>query len=406
MLTYFCATIRDEHRASMRPPPPTWGAQAHNTWYKGQHLSHPFHMASSNPPTRVRLIGGDPTAHLDIIHWMTTCCHQNTIVPLSTIIASPTRFILAMTSVHILGITLLEEELPHLLRRLENEMLDIDTAGRVFASGDNVLPEIREAICTCVAGYFYAGRLQDVDRWMYLGRMNRRFDDGVCEVLERTGNDDKLKMWEVKSPQRYAPPPGEAYRPPVRGPLPPEHAYAMPGAYPTSHVRIDHPHSASAAPPPPTRPQGPFWPQYRQPPYLPVGYDPRQQPRVSYHRAHELRRAPDPVPRTPSPSTSFSRSPSPRTRRVHFDDKSRPPRVPTPPPAIWTPFDTRQLTATQPYYQPHIGQPNQQPLNNLPPPGFPNQGAPHASYVPYGHGSGEFPSDPYRNHPNPYYSYQ
>ena len=383
MLIYFSSTIRNEHQVSLSSPPPFWAPPAHQTWYGGHQQRHSYYMAPVNAPTRIRLIGGDPTAHLDMIHWMTCCCQQNTIISLSSIIASPTRFILAMTSIRILGITILDHELPNLVKRLENEMVDVDTAGRVFASGDGVLPEVRKSICTCVAGYFFADRLQDVDRWIYLGKMNRRFDEGVCRVLEGTRDKDKLGIWKSRDAQGNAPRfLGGAGRH-VTMSMQEEPGQRVARAFPSSNVRVDHPSNRpldpAPPPPPPKIPPQAYWQQHEQSAYRPFEYGSMPPQVLSYHTQGELR--PDPDRRIPSPSTTFSTSPSPRTRRVRFDDTSRVPRVPTAPPAGWTPHDTRQPAASGPQYNPYADFYHQQPVYH-PYGGFPHQAAPQPSYIP------------------------
>lgn len=364
MLTYFSSTIRKEYRVSIPPLSPPLASQTHDTWSEGHRQSQTYYMASVSAPTRVRIIGGDPTAHLDMIHWMTSCCQQHTIIPLSSVIASPTRFILAMTSIRILAITMLDHELPNLVKRLENEMVDIDTAGRIFASGDNVLPEVRKSICTCIAGYFFAGRLQDIDRWMYLGKMNRRFDDGVCRVLGETGDSNKLEIWKRKDAQAYyfrsMAGSGEQGSSSFRE----EYARRMPGRLPPSDVRVDQPENQPYAPaprpPPPQISPHVYWQQPGQPPYREFEYDSVPPRSLKHQTYNELR--PMPERRTPSPSTTFSRSPSPRTRRVHFDDPLRAPHVPTPPLVGAAPFETRGPALLGPQYQPYVNSYYQQPI--------------------------------------------
>jgi hypothetical protein len=364
MLTYFSTTIREEYQRSSGP-----------TWIPPK------------APTRVRLIGGDSTAHLDLIHWMTSCCNQNTIVPLSSIIASPTRFILAMTSIHILGITLLQKERPALLQRLENEMLDIDTVGKVFASGDHVLPEIRSAICTCVAGYFFAGRLQDVDRWMHLGKMNRRFDEGICEVLEATGNRHKIETWGEKATWKYPTSTRvriesqrqdlgfAAGRPAIPGQIrSPNSGVEHPGAHTTTY------YPPQAPPPPlgtPHMPSGhlvnsPYYSAYQAVSHLPHSYYPY--PIQSVDNLHMLRK-------TPSPTSSYAtESPRSRFRRVHFEDTQRPSQAPTPPPASWSRSRPQQLDSRHPFYQTHAVPPYQQPFSTPYGTSFPQLTAPAGVY--------------------------
>ncbi len=382
MLTYFSSAIRDERRRSVPPPPPSGAPQAHQVWSEGHSQNHSYYMASSNAPSRVRLIGGDPTAHLDMIHWMTSCCHQNTIIPLSTIIASPTRFILAMASIRILGITILARELPQLLQRLENGMLDIDTAGRVFASGDNVLPEVRRSICTCIAGYFFAGRLQEVYRWMHLGKMNRRFDEGVGIVLNETRDTAKLEIWRSKDAQRYASSIGEESQGRQQARNPDEQHIRMPGGFQYSNVRVDQPQTRPPplppAPPPAAVPGYGLWHQHQQPPHRALKHT-LPPPIPSYLTWDELRPVPDRW--TPSPSSSFSRSPSPRTRRVHFSDTPRAPRLSTPPLAAWTSSDVRQLAPTNSCYQPYVDPRYQQPPYPVYGTTRPYQGGPQPLYI-------------------------
>ena len=133
----------------------------------------------------MRLVGGDPSAHLDLIHWMRSCCKSNSILPLSSIIASLTRYILAVTAICLLRIRSLDQELPSLISRLQNQLLGVEAVGKLFSSGDSILPEIRDGISLCVARHFSRVTLPEVSRWLHLGKMNKSFDEGIGEWLRQ-----------------------------------------------------------------------------------------------------------------------------------------------------------------------------------------------------------------------------
>jgi hypothetical protein len=206
MLIYFSSTLRDDYE-QQRTEVTRRPCDCRRRWLHGgqsHHVTCPGYITGPpKAPEVLRILGGDMRSHRDILQWMKTCCNRGRLVPLSSVISSALRRILAMTSVDILGVERLSHELEPLFKKLQKELLDGETVSKVFASGDHVLPEIRGAICACVAGYFYAGKLNHVNKWLNLARMNRRFDEGVRGFLVGTGDPEILELWDMKDPKGY-----------------------------------------------------------------------------------------------------------------------------------------------------------------------------------------------------------
>lgn len=258
---------------------------------------------------------------------MTACCRQNTILPLRSTVACPVRYIIAMDGVQKLGIDLLSHELPNLLTRLSYEIFDVKAAGMIFLAGGAVLPEIIEAICHCIARYFFHGSLPEVGRWMTLARLNARFDQGVARWLApgalNEGPDalGAWSLWQAKNPGAYParwnhsswPRPAHlppwppvfdewrdaaAQRPPIQ-PLPPS-------SYPPDRIDIHIGDSQAqwtpyepGPPPPPPKPEAylPRNAQYERPGFAPDIYGAARsyQPPETWHpHPHYPRHDPQP----------------------------------------------------------------------------------------------------------------
>ena len=203
MLSYFSSVIREEFPANHPLLSNQWPTYAYQA------------------PVAVRLIGGSPTAVQDLVDWMGACCQQNTIVELRSVIRCPARYVLAMDGVRRLGIDILLEEIPQLLNRLRHELFDHDTVRQIFAAGQNLPPELAQAICHCIARYFYHGSLPEVDKWLHLATMNLMFDDGVKTWLtpgvlnEGPDTIDAWNLWNSKNARSY---PARWHQPPFAGP--------------------------------------------------------------------------------------------------------------------------------------------------------------------------------------------
>lgn len=328
MLTYFSTTLRTDYENQSTQTLPRPCDCRRRLFHQGQshHAACPGYLIiPPKTPEVLAIVGGDTTSHRDVLQWMKTSCDGGNMVKLSSVVASPTRLILAMTSIEILNVEHLREELPQLINKLQNEMLDIETVGKIFASGDNVLPEVRDGICTCVAGYFYAGRLNNPGRWMYLAKMNRRFDEGVWRVLEMHGDMEGLDVWQTKDARRY---PGQRSGNPIApqqqrmNPSRPHHTELQSIAYP-SPSPYGHPASCHMPQPPPLSPTIPstqsHYHQYSSPPketrYL--DYPPpsphSQGPYYGHHpQWNDLQR-----------SASHNISPRTLPKQVRFDENPR-----------------------------------------------------------------------------------
>ncbi|KPI37580.1 putative protein tag-76 [Cyphellophora attinorum] len=260
MLTYFSSTIREEFPAS-----------------------HPLLHSSPHPqqvPTAVRLIGGGANAIKDLVEWMSTCCHHKTIVPLRSVINCPARFVLAVDGIQRLRIDLLVEETSQLLSRLQYELFEVNTVVEIFAAGHNLPSEVANAICQCVARYFFHGSLPEIDKWLHLATMNLKFDDGVKAWL-RPGalneGPDMMGAWELWNSRSALTYPARWYQPPRAGPsyerlrpstpYPPVHPPHQRGpgdAYPSAgYTSTPGWHGPDAPPSPPPKPDA-----YRQRPNL------------------------------------------------------------------------------------------------------------------------------------------
>lgn len=358
MLTYFSLTIREEFPANHPMLSPNWTPQ--------------WHAQQPQLPLAVRLIGGSVAAVQDLVEWMTSCCQQNTIVALRSVITCPVRYILAMDAVQRLGVEILVEEIPQLLIRLRHELFDVEVAGDLFSAGNNLLPEVADAVCHCVARYFFHGSLTRVENWMHLASLNLKFDDGVKAWLApgvlNEGPDviNAWDLWNTKSAlypaawyrpsssfERLRPPlnqpssqpaqqhssyswvPPTAYPPPpISGPMPPLFRQSSDPGW------TGNPPAAPTAPPPPPPPPKPAeyrdgyqtYPDHRSHAQRTTyttrcNYCQEVYPDVpgAFHQcatghAYTLSSTPSPPPRSHSQSRfrrqySFERSPSPRRSR-------------------------------------------------------------------------------------------
>jgi hypothetical protein len=303
MLTHFSSTIRQQF------PDDTY--VGHQQWPQHNLQQGPYHT----PPVAVRLVGGDGRSIIDLVNWMTECCRKNALLPLRTYLNCPVRHILAMDAVQKLGVEHLSHELPQIILRLQYELFDVRTVGRLLSAGEMVLPQIMDAICHCVARYFFHGSLPEVDRWMSLARLNARFDQGVGRWLApgalQEGADvlGAADLWERKVPSVYPAawrqhkPPEPAHQMPYSYASPgewPQAGMYQPAAQPPSHPntygpdipsphrcshgpssRFSHPHPPPSAPVPPPPPLPP----------KPTAYDPAcyasQEPYGSPQAAYE-----------------------------------------------------------------------------------------------------------------------
>jgi hypothetical protein len=393
MLIYFSSTLRDDYeqqRTQVTQKPcdcrQRWihGGQSHQGACPG------YITVPPKNPEVLRILGGDLTSHRDILQWMKTCCTGGSLVPLKSVISSPLRRILAMTSIEILGVERLTHELEPLFNRLQKELLDGETVSKVFASGDHVLPQIREAICACLAGNFFAGKLNNVDKWMNLARMNRRFDEGVRGFLVGTGDPEVVDVWDTKNNQKY---PGmrkkiAAPQPSPARPCPTcSHSEPQSIPYPNQAVQgYSAPYPISSQPIPVPIAQHPY--QYSSPPQGPYPGFPYPQ----YHQPHSHPTQWSSLPR------SLSQSISPRTvtKQVRFDDTPTiypAPSYPEPASHEASPWQGHlPHTTTAPYpghehHGPHS-------------PGFGGQPMPQDQFLrgqpyQYGHAYGPSSADPY-----------
>lgn len=196
MLTYFSSTIRQQF--------------PNESYHNHQHWPHSYPQPGPHrtSQTAVRLVGGDARAITDLLEWMAECCRKDALFSLQLSITCPVRYILALDVIQKLEIEILSWELPQTLARLRYELFDVRTVGRIFSARAAVLPEVAEAICHCVARYFFHGSLPEVDRWMSLARLNVNFDQGVAGWLSRGLHEgpDTLgagALWERKDPGSY-----------------------------------------------------------------------------------------------------------------------------------------------------------------------------------------------------------
>jgi hypothetical protein len=273
ILTYFSSTIREEFPAN-----------------------HPLLQWSSHPqqvPTAVRLIGGSANAIKDLVEWMSACCHRNSIVPLRAVITCPARLTLAVDGIQRLGIDLLVEETSQLLSKLHHELFEVDTVIEIFAAGHNLPSEVANAICHCVARYFFHGSLPEIDKWMHLATMNLKFDDGVKAWLRpgalNEGPDviGAGDLWTSRSALTY---PARWYQTPSAGPsyerlrpstpyppVYPPHQHHRGDSYPPAgYTSTPGWHGTNAPPPPPPKPDA-----YRQTPSS--AHDPQKYSHLPVH---------------------------------------------------------------------------------------------------------------------------
>ncbi|ETN43036.1 uncharacterized protein HMPREF1541_02194 [Cyphellophora europaea CBS 101466] len=316
MLTYFSSTIRQQipiNHSYLQPQ-------------QGQHWTSTSTHMPQPAAVSVRLIGGSSSPIIDLIEWMTACCRQNTLLPLRSVIECPVRYIFAVDGIKKLGVDLLANELPVLLARLRYEIFDVDTVGRVFASGNSVPPEILDAICHCLARYFFHGSLPEVDQWMYLARVNAKLDHGVSRWLapgvlnEGPDTIGAWELWQAKTPISYPsrwrevswvglnPSVGcsgsgeRHYDEPARPrstSLPPAAYYARHSDGVSGHCRIRTPAPVpvSTPPPPPPKPEA-----YRtwQPHHRAYDFEPEA------HQHHYPRYEPLHHQRPPSPKPEYT----------------------------------------------------------------------------------------------------
>jgi hypothetical protein len=153
MLTYFSRTIREQFAADHpHLVGPSWSIFRYG----------PLHVVQ--PPPYISLVRGDRLALIDLMEWMARCCQRDTVVGLRLVIECPVRYLLAMHSIETLGINLLADEVPMVVYRIGYEMFDVDVVSRVFSAGENLLPEIADALCLCIARYFFHASLPEVDQ--------------------------------------------------------------------------------------------------------------------------------------------------------------------------------------------------------------------------------------------------
>lgn len=316
MLCYFSEGISEKHQGQF-PFQPQFGFP--NPY-------NPYQLPFTQPPV-VRLTGGDPGSYTDLISWMTACCQANALIPLTHHITSPTRLIIAVTTSRLLRITCLHHELPALVAHLHHTLLPPENVEKLFSMGGNVLPEIRDAICLCVARQWCTGSLPEPERWVWAGKMNKKVDDGVAAVLKRARDEggwgwgdvvNGWSRWVGKGDPFYAGMPGVggAY-----GYGMPYQAGYMPG--PQYGFQQAYPGPAYHGYPPQFPPMPNAYPQYgaqAQAPMIWRSPPPAPLPEQSTP-AQQAQTGPPPVPTPPPPPTE--RTGRPRSRASYRDRRPR-----------------------------------------------------------------------------------